>query len=101
MVDKGPVKSITVEDSFKTCSSLAAAQHVLQVLAPDLLCRMAEDQQVRQHRCRCERCTERCRAGRLPCLLPQGHEDAEARQLGTSQHCTRGCLFGLPVQVHG
>ena len=50
--DKGPPKSITVEDSFKDCSSLAAAEHVIKVLAPDLLARMAEDQQVSS----CESC---------------------------------------------
>jgi hypothetical protein len=44
--DKGPPKSITVEDSFKDCSSLPAAQHVIKVLAPDLLARMVEDYQV-------------------------------------------------------
>ena len=44
--DKGPPKSITVEDSFKDCSSLVAAEHVIKVLAPDLLARMVEDQQV-------------------------------------------------------
>ncbi len=44
--DKGPPKSITVEDSFKDCSSLHAAQHVIKVLAPDLLARMLEDYQV-------------------------------------------------------
>ena len=46
MQDKGPPKSITVEDSFKDCSSLAAAEHVIKVLAPDLLARMVEDYQV-------------------------------------------------------
>ena len=101
MVDKGPVKSITVEDSFKTCTSMAAAQHVLQVLAPDLLSRMAEDQEVRQHRCHCKRCTEQCRAGCLPCLLALGHEDLELRQLKTSKHQNYECLFGLLVQTHG
>ena len=45
--DKGPAKSITVEDSFKDCSSLHAAEHVIKVLAPDLLARMVEDYQVR------------------------------------------------------
>ena len=39
----GPPKSITVEDSFKSCTSLAAAQHVLRILAPDLLARLRED----------------------------------------------------------
>ena len=46
MQDKGPPKSITVEDSFKDCSSMAAAEHVIKVLAPDLLARMVEDFQV-------------------------------------------------------
>ena len=36
-----------MEDSFKSCSSLAAARHVLRVLAPDLLARVAEDAHVR------------------------------------------------------
>ena len=48
--DKGPPKSITVEDSFKDCSSLPAAEHVIKVLAPDLLARMAEDQQVSSYK---------------------------------------------------
>ena len=34
---RGPPKSITVEDSFKRCSSFAEAQLVLQRLAPDLV----------------------------------------------------------------
>lgn len=46
MQDKGPPKSITVEDSFKDCSSLSAAEHVIKVLTPDLLARMVEDFQV-------------------------------------------------------
>ncbi len=44
--DKGPAKFITVEDSFKDCSSLPAARHVINVLAPDLLARMVEDYQM-------------------------------------------------------
>lgn len=44
--DKGPPKSITVEDSFKDCSSLHSAHHVIRVLAPDLLARMVEDSEV-------------------------------------------------------
>ena len=39
-------KSITVEDSFKSCTSVAAAQTVLRILAPDLLHRLAEELQV-------------------------------------------------------
>ena len=44
---KGPAESITVEDSFKDCSSLPAAQKVISVLAPDLLARLVEDYQMR------------------------------------------------------
>ena len=52
MQDKGPPKSITVEDSFKDCSSMQSAEHVIRVLAPDLLARMVEDFQV----CPCACC---------------------------------------------
>ena len=38
---RGPPKSLTVEDSFKTCKSYAEAKRVLQRLAPDLLERCA------------------------------------------------------------
>ena len=44
--DKGPPKSITVEDSFKSCTSLPAARHILRILTPDLLTRIQEDWQV-------------------------------------------------------
>eukprot|EP00884_Botryococcus_braunii_P008015 jgi/Botrbrau1/17214/Bobra.0620s0004.1 len=40
---KGPPRSVTVEDSFKSCTSLSAAQHILQLLAPDLLARVCEE----------------------------------------------------------
>ncbi|KAK9826961.1 hypothetical protein WJX74_001872 [Apatococcus lobatus] len=43
--DKGPPKSITVEDSFKSCTSLPAARHILRILTPDLLTRIQEDWQ--------------------------------------------------------
>ena len=46
MVAQRPPKSITVEDSFKSCTSLTAARHILRVLAPDLLARIAEEYQV-------------------------------------------------------
>lgn len=36
VVATGPPKAITVEDSFKSCTTAAAAEHVLRVLAPDL-----------------------------------------------------------------
>ncbi|GLI59531.1 hypothetical protein VaNZ11_001423, partial [Volvox africanus] len=39
----GPPRSITVEDSFKTCSSWQAATTVLRVLAPDLLQRLHDE----------------------------------------------------------
>ena len=42
----GPARSITVEDSFKSCTTLAAAVHVLRILAPDLLTRLKEDYEV-------------------------------------------------------
>lgn len=42
----GPARSITVEDSFKSCTTLAAAVHVLRILAPDLLTRLKEDHEV-------------------------------------------------------
>ena len=41
MTPKGPPKSISVEDSFKDCASLASVEAVLRVLAPDLLARSA------------------------------------------------------------
>ena len=44
---RGPPKSVTCEDSFKSCLNNAAAQRVLSVLAPDLLVRLAEELQVR------------------------------------------------------
>lgn len=37
---------MTVEDSFKSCTSLAAARGALCVLAPDLLARLREELQV-------------------------------------------------------
>mmetsp|Transcript_8277 Transcript_8277/g.14930 ORF Transcript_8277/g.14930 Transcript_8277/m.14930 type:complete len:481 (-) Transcript_8277:439-1881(-) len=40
---KGPPKSITVEDSFKECSSFKGVEQVLRVLAPDLVARLEED----------------------------------------------------------
>ena len=41
-----PCKAVTVEDSFKSCTSLGAAATVLGVLAPDLLLRLQEEFQV-------------------------------------------------------
>lgn len=47
----GPARSITVEDSFKSCTTLAAAAHVLRILAPDLLTRLREDHEVQSSSC--------------------------------------------------
>lgn len=41
-----PCKSITVEDSFKSCTSLEAAATVIGILAPDLLFRLREEFEV-------------------------------------------------------
>lgn len=48
MTPRGPPKSITVEDSFKSCDSNDAALRVLRVLLPDLWARLLEDCQ--EHR---------------------------------------------------
>lgn len=42
-----PPKAVTVEDSFKSCTSLEAAAAVLHILAPDLLYRLREEFQAR------------------------------------------------------
>ena len=42
-------KAITVEDSFKSCTSLGAARNVLTVLAPDLVHRLHEELQVNMY----------------------------------------------------
>ncbi|XP_002960939.2 uncharacterized protein LOC9641429 [Selaginella moellendorffii] len=41
--DKGFSKSLSVEDSFKPCSSLDKAKEILSCLAPDLIARLDED----------------------------------------------------------
>lgn len=43
VIPKGPPKSVTVEDSFKSAETYAAAQTVLRVLAPDLVRRLDDD----------------------------------------------------------
>ncbi|CAL5220492.1 g2519 [Coccomyxa viridis] len=43
VIQSGAPKSITVEDSFKSCTTFPAALHVLQILAPDLIARLDED----------------------------------------------------------
>ena len=55
-----PPRAVTVEDSFKSCTSLDAAATVLGVLAPDLLFRLWEELQVG------------------PCMFPQGVQELES-----------------------
>ncbi|GMH42279.1 hypothetical protein BSKO_10198 [Bryopsis sp. KO-2023] len=43
VTERGPPKSVTVEDSFKTCQSLKAVEIVVGVLAPDLVSRLREE----------------------------------------------------------
>jgi DNA polymerase iota len=45
VVEQGPPKSITVEDSFRSCRGYTAAKQVLQVLAPDLVIRIKEEEE--------------------------------------------------------
>ena len=46
MLESGPPKSVTVEDSFKSCTTLQAAAEALGRLAPDLLARLREELEV-------------------------------------------------------
>ncbi|GLC60262.1 hypothetical protein PLESTB_001592000 [Pleodorina starrii] len=46
----GPPRSITVEDSFKSCASWSAAAAVLRVLAPDLLQRLHDEYEENRRR---------------------------------------------------
>lgn len=46
---KQPAKSVTVEDSFKSCTTPQAARHVLKILVPDLLARLKEEFEVQPH----------------------------------------------------
>ena len=48
--DKGPLKSIAVETSFKVCSSYQQAEEILRPLAMELCDRLWEDHQ-EHHRC--------------------------------------------------
>eukprot|EP00850_Spirogloea_muscicola_P002788 SM000011S18966 [mRNA] locus=s11:117343:121843:+ [translate_table: standard] len=43
--DRGPPKSISVEDSFRGCTSRAIAQTILAMLAPDFIARLDEDRE--------------------------------------------------------
>ncbi|CAM6125832.1 unnamed protein product [Calypogeia fissa] len=43
--DKGPPKSISVEDSFRKCETMQRATEILRVLAPDLIRRLDEDRE--------------------------------------------------------
>jgi nucleotidyltransferase/DNA polymerase involved in DNA repair len=41
--DKGPCKSISVEDSFRNCTTLQQVEIIMWQLAPDLVSRLDED----------------------------------------------------------
>ncbi|KAI5064226.1 hypothetical protein GOP47_0020896 [Adiantum capillus-veneris] len=41
--DKGPLKSLSVEDSFQPCTSFKQAEGIIRGLAPDLIARLDED----------------------------------------------------------
>lgn len=43
MKAKQPSKALTVEDSFKSCTSVVSAKHVLQILVPDLLAKLRDE----------------------------------------------------------
>ncbi|KAH7279627.1 hypothetical protein KP509_37G026800 [Ceratopteris richardii] len=43
--DKGPPKSLSVEDSFQPCTSLKHAEEIIKSLAPDLIARLDEDKE--------------------------------------------------------
>eukprot|EP00249_Psilotum_nudum_P017138 c26179_g1_i1 orf=32-1747(+) len=43
--DKGPPKSLSVEDSFRSCTSLKQVEDILRSLAPDLLARLDGDKE--------------------------------------------------------
>lgn len=46
VVPSGLARSVTVEDSFRSCLGMAAAESVLSVLAPDLVARLEEEAEV-------------------------------------------------------
>lgn len=43
--DKGPPKSLSVEDSFQPCTSFGQAEEIIRRLAPDLISRLNEDKE--------------------------------------------------------
>lgn len=45
VVEQGPSKSVTVEDSFRGCKGHIGAAQVLAVLAPDLVARLQEEEE--------------------------------------------------------
>ena len=75
-----PPKAVTVEDSFKSCTSLEAASTVLHLLAPDLLYRLQEEFQVG-----CCQCTSSVR------VLPKALSEMTARSdILTCNFCRLG-----------
>jgi len=50
VIEQGPPKSITVEDSFRSCRGYSAAKQVLQVLSPDLVARLQEEEEENNRR---------------------------------------------------
>eukprot|EP00899_Mesostigma_viride_P027400 jgi/Mesvir1/7845/Mv11779-RA.1 len=65
VVDKGPPKSVSVEDSLKCCRSLGHCEAILRNLSGDLLCRLRE---------------EACESGRWPRTLTLGVRHRHAAQ---------------------
>ena len=45
VVQQGPPKAVTVEDSFRGCKGLVGATQVLSVLGPDLVARLQEEEE--------------------------------------------------------
>ena len=50
VIEQGPPKSITVEDSFRSCRGYPAVKQVLQVLSPDLVARLQEEEEENNRR---------------------------------------------------
>ena len=94
---KGPPKSITVEDSFKSCDSHEAALQVLRVLAPDLLSRLEED--AAEFRRAAATLTVRWRSRVYSTKAQQhGQQQAAAKPTRTFRSSSASCP--MPVLVH-
>lgn len=48
--NKGPPKSLSVEDSFQPCTSFKQAEEIIRSLAPDLIARLDEDKEEHSRR---------------------------------------------------